>query len=203
MMSAEKCAMRGVLRERRKQLPPQAVEAAGAAVCALLSTLPVYQTAKLVIAYLPTENEIPTDRVIAESAPAHRELYLPKSGEKAGFVRWRVGEPLVRGPGGVLEPREGLPLPAVTSAVALVPVVGWDEKGTRLGRGGGFYDRAFGDATHGIVRLGLAYEFQRCPALPCDPWDVALDYIITEQRVLRCGESEVRSGRLQKGGLRL
>jgi 5-formyltetrahydrofolate cyclo-ligase len=175
--------MRGVLRKRRRQLPPQVVEAAGVAVRVLLGTLPVYQTAKSVIAYLPTENEIPTEAVIAESASALRELYLPKSGEPR-FVRWRVGEPLVRGPGGVLEPLEGLPLPTTNSAVALVPVVGWDETGARLGRGGGFYDRAFEHATHGIVRLGLAYEFQRCPALPCDPWDVALDYIITEQRVL-------------------
>lgn len=202
MVSNDKSAMRGPLRALRRQLPPEVVEAAGVAVRGQLGTLPVYQAATRIIAYLATENEIPTEGIIAESVQAGREVYLPKTGKEAGFVRWRVGDRLVCGPGGVWEPGEGIPLPNGVEAIALVPVVGWDEKGTRLGRGRGYYDRVLGQGARGIVRVGLAYEFQRCPEVPHDPWDMSLDYVITEQRAIRCGErGVVQLGWLQKGGV--
>lgn len=204
MVSNDKCALRGALRERRKQLPSDVVEAAGAAVQSQLHLLSLYQTATALVAYLPTENEIPTEGIIADCVHAHREVYLPKSGAAPRFVRWLLGDPLVCGPGGVLEPCHGGPLLEDLFAVALIPVVGWDDGGTRLGRGGGYYDRVLASGSRGIVRLGLAYEFQRCEQLAHDPWDVSLDYVITEQRVVRCGAGEVlRSQSLQKGGLRI
>ncbi len=201
-MSANKREMREVLRARRRQLAAAEVLGAGAAVWARLQTLPCYSDALALIAYIPSENEVPTEYAVADCDHAHRALYLPKSGQ-ARFVRWCAGEPLIPGPGGVLEPLSGPPLGPDVSAVALIPVVGWSEAGVRLGRGGGFYDRAFADRAD-IVRIGLAYEFQCCPELLSDPWDVSLDYVITERRVVHCGAPlSGRAALLQKGGLRL
>jgi 5-formyltetrahydrofolate cyclo-ligase len=204
MMSVDKHAIRQALREGRRQLRAAAVEAAGAAVWAKLRDFAPYQAAPALIAYIASENEVSTEPALADSARAHRAVYLPKNGGAAGFVRWHVGEPLIPGRGGVWEPLAGVSLARGTGAMALVPVVAWDADGTRLGRGGGFYDRVFANGRTNIVRVGLAYEFQCWPNLPRDPWDVPLQYVITEQRVVRClVDMTVRPELPQKGGLRL
>jgi 5-formyltetrahydrofolate cyclo-ligase len=173
-------------------------------VWAQLRGLASYQTAPALIAYIASENEVPTDRALADSAGSHRHVYLPKGGATACFIRWQVGDALIPSRGGVWEPLGGEPLAQGTTAMALVPLIAWDEHGTRLGRGGGFYDRVFADGRADIVRVGLAYEFQYWPDLPRDPWDVALHYVITEQRVVRClADAAVRPELPQKGGLRL
>jgi 5-formyltetrahydrofolate cyclo-ligase len=56
----------------------------------------------------------------------------------------------------------------------------------RLGRGGGFYDRALGDlrSVGDVHVVGLAFECQIVPVLPSDPWDQRVDVVVSEQRVL-------------------
>ena len=204
MVSDDKCALRRALRARRRELSLDVVRAAGTAVRVQVRLLLVAHPAAALLAYLATENEIPTDGIIADCVQARREMYLPSTTPVPRFVCWQPGDRLQPGPGGVLEPHGGLPLPGQRCAIALIPLVGWADDGTRLGRGAGFYDRVFATGSSGILRLGLAYEFQRCDYLPRDPWDVPMDYIITEQRIVRCGAGEVlRSESLQKGGLRL
>ena len=204
MTSADKHAIRQALRGRRRQLGADAVDAAGAAVWAQLRGLASYRTAPALIAYIPSENEVPTERALADCAGSHRDVYLPKDGDTACFVRWQLGEPLIPGHGGVWEPLASVPLARGAVAVALIPLVAWDGHGTRLGRGGGFYDKVFEDKRADVVRVGLAYEFQYWPNLPRDPWDVPLQYVITEQRVVRCVvDAAARPELPQKGGLRL
>jgi 5-formyltetrahydrofolate cyclo-ligase len=206
-MKDEKRALRSVLRERRRGLPAAVVEAAGVAVCTQLRAFPPYQAARAVLAYVANENEIPTAPLLPEIISSGRELYLPHSKSGEQFVRWRPGEPLITGPGGVSEPLAGAPLRADGCVVALIPVVGWDESGMRLGRGGGFYDRIFTGLSPEVVRVGLAYEFQQVAELPREPWDVSLDYVITERRIVRCdragSSSTRRPASLRKGGLQL
>ena len=68
--------------------------------------------------------------------------------------------------------------------IILLPLVAFDRTGTRLGQGGGHYDRALAalDAQgHRPIRIGIAWSAQEHPGLPRDPWDMPLDHIITEQ----------------------
>src|SRR5262249_60628997 len=83
---------------------------------------------------------------------------------------------------GVAEPAEGLPLPPPgRDALFLVPGLGFDPGGTRLGRGGGHYDRAL--AHHpAALRIGLACEAQILSWLPRDPWDQPMDAVVTDRR---------------------
>jgi 5-formyltetrahydrofolate cyclo-ligase len=202
-MSLEKRAIRQLLREQRRALSTAVVEAAGAGVLAQLHAFRPYQVAAAVIAYIANENEIPTARLLDDIVRSGRTLYLPQSTVVDGVIRWQPGEPLRAGQGGVFEPVRGSAMHPDLPAIALVPLVGWDASGTRLGRGGGFYDRLLAQLPQQITRVGLAYEFQEVPELPRDPWDVPLHYVITERRILRCGSEVVREGSLQKGGLQL
>ncbi|MFC3195778.1 5-formyltetrahydrofolate cyclo-ligase [Marinicella sediminis] len=62
----------------------------------------------------------------------------------------------------------------------LMPLLGFDGNGNRLGMGGGYYDRYFAEH-HAGIRAGIAYACQQVQQLPTDPWDVTLQHIFTEQ----------------------
>jgi len=74
--------------------------------------------------------------------------------------------------------------------VLIVPLVGFDDNGNRLGMGGGYYD-----ATLSFLRrrriwrkpflIGLAYECQRAARIPSETWDIRLDAVLTETGLTR------------------
>lgn len=69
-------------------------------------------------------------------------------------------------------------------SILLLPLVGFDNTGNRLGMGGGFYDRHLGHLAPGLrpTLIGIGHECQRVEALQAQPWDVPLDGLLTEQR---------------------
>ena len=200
-MSADKRTIRQKLREQRKRLPAMVVEAASGAVYAQLLASPLYQTAISLGVYFADENEISIEPLLTGARTAGRRLYVPRGVEVPALVRWEPGNPLRRARGGVQEPFDGIAADLELPAIVLLPVVAWDHTGTRLGRGGGFYDRLLAVVDPRVVRIGLAYEFQAFPELPRDSWDVSMHYVITERRVVVCGDG--RDVSFQKGGLQL
>jgi len=204
-MRVDKRALRQDLRARRKRLTADAVAAASAAVWAQLRVWPVYATAAAVVGYLDDENEISTRPILDESGASGRALYLPVDADGVPALGcWRLGERTRVGRWGIAEPGGAVTTTVELPGVALVPLVAWDRRGTRLGRGGGFYDRLFVRLDPRIVRVGLAYEFQEVPELPRDSWDVSLQYVITERRIVTCGERcEGQEPSFQKGGLQV
>jgi len=201
-MKDAKQTIRQLLRARRQDLSAAVVENAGRAVAARVRELPCYAHAGSIVAYIANENEIPTAPLLEHATGARWSLYLPRSGNGGQLVGWQPGEPLEPGRGGVLEPL-GVPADPASPIVVLVPVVAWDQTGTRLGRGGGFYDRLFARLSPEITRVGLAYEFQEYPGLPRDRWDVPLHYVITERRTVRCGVGLLGEASLRKGGVQI
>jgi 5-formyltetrahydrofolate cyclo-ligase len=90
------------------------------------------------------------------------------------------------GPFKVLEPRSTAlrPIDPTTIDVHIVPGVAFDEQGWRIGLGLGYYDRFLRTAALSAAKIGLAYEVQVVETLPHEPWDVCMDYVVTENRVL-------------------
>lgn len=68
--------------------------------------------------------------------------------------------------------------------VALIPGIAFDKTGHRIGFGGGYFDR-FLKKIH-CTTIGLAYEFQIIEKVPAEKYDVAVDYIVTEKRIIKC-----------------
>jgi len=77
--------------------------------------------------------------------------------------------------------------------LVLVPLLGFDRKGNRVGMGGGFYDRCFSfkntSKTDKPILLGFAYGFQEVDSLQAEDWDVALDYVVNEDGLFKCDQS--------------
>lgn len=92
------------------------------------------------------------------------------------FAAWYPGATLGAHASGLPQPPDPGEL---VPRVLLVPLVGFDRAGRRLGQGGGFYDR-WAAAHPTARRIGIAWSVQERPAIPADPWDMPLDAIATE-----------------------
>jgi 5-formyltetrahydrofolate cyclo-ligase len=86
---------------------------------------------------------------------------------------------------GVREPVDGVPTPIFDIDLVIVPGLGFDESGNRLGRGRGFYDRFLSHREFRGVACGLAYEQQVLPEVPVDETDFLMDMLVTDQKVRR------------------
>lgn len=108
------------------------------------------------------------------------------------FVRYDAGTRLRLNAYGILEPlhRAADVRPVRQLDVVFAPLIAFDLKGSRLGSGAGFYDRALRNLRAGRIwrrpqLIGIAYSFQRISALEARAWDVPLDLVITETSVHR------------------
>jgi 5-formyltetrahydrofolate cyclo-ligase len=103
--------------------------------------------------------------------------------------RYAPGNALVRNRFGIDEPSAEADIQSAFDAM-LVPLLGVDSQGHRLGHGGGFYDRYLSDyrTLHGALPtlIGLAWEVQLLDALAPDPWDIPLNAVLTERRLILC-----------------
>jgi 5-formyltetrahydrofolate cyclo-ligase len=95
---------------------------------------------------------------------------------------------LTLGPWGILEPKGEFyrPFPLEEIDVVIVPGVAFDERGNRLGFGRGFYDKFLRRLSERVSFVALAFELQVVRRLPSQSHDVAVDYIITEKRIIKC-----------------
>jgi len=114
-------------------------------------------------------------------------LFLPRIkgvGLPLDFVAFADHDELIKGNFGILEPR-GTEVAALTSIEAIVvPGVAFTTCGTRLGYGGGYFDRTL--ANYGGYKLGFGYDLQVWSELPVDEGDIGMDAVVTEGRIERC-----------------
>jgi 5-formyltetrahydrofolate cyclo-ligase len=98
------------------------------------------------------------------------------------FREWSPGCALITGDFGALIPSDGT---WIEPQVLIVPLVGFDARGYRLGYGGGFYDRTLAGlrARHPVLAVGFAFDAQELPQVPIDGYDQPLDAIVTESGV--------------------
>ena len=71
----------------------------------------------------------------------------------------------------------------VLPQVVIVPLVAFDMQLSRLGYGGGFYDRTIAGWAKKPILIGVGYEFQKVEKVPCDQHDIKLDYIVSETQI--------------------
>ena len=130
--------------------------------------------------YAATDGELELAPLFNRLHRMSKVLALPviESGEgRMSFFRYRPGDALLTNRHGIAEPGQHSRHVARLDLL-LVPLVAFDGHGTRLGMGGGFYDRFA--ARHGCTMVGIAHEIQRADALPREDWDHPLAGVVTE-----------------------
>lgn len=149
---------------------------------------PLAPDAAVVAGYLAAPGEPDVGPALAswheQGASVVVPLCLP--GRTLAWVRWHPGLPVRTGDvAPVPEPVGGVPAEDLVADLILVPALAVGGDGTRLGQGGGFYDR-FLDSASGIT-VGVVFADEVLPAVPSDPWDARLDAALTPQAVHRFG----------------
>ena len=192
--SRDRRALRCHLRESRRALNPEQQTMAAIELANSLRKHPRVMSARSIALYLPNDGEIDPQIFMAQTRRRGVHFYLPvlhpiHSG-KLAFCRYDEHTPMAPNRFGIPEPvfRQRLIRPAWSLDVILMPLVGFDDDGGRLGMGGGFYDRtlAFTRIRPRLrpALIGLAHELQRVERLPVESWDIPLDAIVTDRRIV-------------------
>lgn len=185
---------------RRNALKASQRIAAAEGVARSLERLPEFMLDPLIAGYWAVRGELPLSLAIARLSARGQRYFLPALDESAprklGFAEFIAG-------GGVTPNRFGIPEPIGTAVidarqldVVLLPLLAFDRRGNRLGTGGGFYDVTFAflrDRARPArpLLVGIGYAFQEAHALDAQAWDIALDYIATENALIACGTAEI------------
>ena len=186
--SDAKARLRADIRTRRAGLDSAEVAAAGVDAARLLASLPRVAEAHRVAAYRAARGEIPLDALL--DGERGNVFTLPRVvGVELEFVACSQSQTFEPGSFGILEPVDGEVVALADHDVVLVPVVAFDPRCHRLGQGGGFYDRALASLPAGAeasrpATIGVAHWFQRVGEVPCEPWDVPLDAVVTDRELL-------------------
>ncbi len=143
-----------------------------------------FKSYQKVAAYWPMSGELDI-RPLLQSLQARKQACaLPVVLEKAApliFRKWCPDDVLVAGPHGTLHPREEAPI--VIPDLVLVPLLAFDQKGGRLGFGGGYYDRTLVNLPT-VTTVGIAYDEQGVDEVPTDRLDQRMNWIVTPTRVI-------------------
>ncbi|PWR20741.1 5-formyltetrahydrofolate cyclo-ligase [Zavarzinia compransoris] len=182
----EKARLRKTLRERRKAAQAAAGPEAAQRLADRLERLPL-PTAAWIAGYVAHGSEIDPLPGLRRLAARGHDLCLPvvvAPGRPLVFRGWAEGLALEAGEFDIPVPAGGAEL---LPDVVLVPLVGFDRRGGRLGQGGGFYDRTLPllrAAKPDLFTIGLAFSVQEVASVPRAANDADLDWIVTERETI-------------------
>ena len=179
-MTQDRATVRQQLRQRRRDLTAATRIAAAEALAGRILALPFLPRQGHVAGYWAMDGEIGL-HVLQLRLPPGLVWCLPVlAGEVLRFAPWHPGDPLVSNRYGIPEPdvAPAACLGAQQLALAVMPLVGFDADGRRLGMGGGWYDRSFAfrrDRGAPPWLVGAGFSIQQVPALDAAAWDASPD----------------------------
>jgi 5-formyltetrahydrofolate cyclo-ligase len=183
------------IEERKRALRRRANEAIAAmtdavrgaideSICDAIRSLPAYLRAEQVLAYWPLADEVDLRSLLFSSVDSGKSVFLPVTRDAAiSFRRWQPRSGMTTSRLGVHEPASG-ESPADRSSIVLVPGRAFSPKRDRLGRGGGFYDRAWAMLERYAPRVGVGYCCQIFDEVPHDDRDSIVDLLVCERGVV-------------------
>lgn len=182
----EKRTLRAELVAARAALSPAERAECSARIAQRVAALPAFRSARTIAAFAPLGAEVDGLACAARARALGIPVVFPRVRADGRLLEFAACAPeaLERGPLGAAQPPPGeAPVALGEVDLVLVPGVAFSADGHRLGRGGGYYDTTLA-AMPRALRVGVAFELQVLPALPCEPHDARLDALVTESRTL-------------------
>jgi len=144
-----------------------------------------FETKKIIGGYVPINYEYDCLKLLSLLESKNYTICLPiiKNKFEMSFYKYSFRDPLKINKIGIPEPIKYFQ--KLTPDLIFVPLVGYDDDLNRLGYGGGFYDRYFEKVSFSknIMKIGLAFSFQKIKKLPTNKFDKKLNKIITEKKI--------------------
>ncbi|MDH3584984.1 MAG: 5-formyltetrahydrofolate cyclo-ligase [Phycisphaerae bacterium] len=183
----DKKTLRHTLRRRLRSLDPQTRQQASVEAARHLTGTDLFARARVIMVFLPLSDEIDARPVVRTALEAGKTVAVPRVTQERGRMRpvevRSLDEPMDVDAHGVASPRRGQELVLATIDLVVVPGLGFDRGGGRLGRGAGYYDRFLADPRLAATSCGLAFETQLVPELPQEDHDIRVDMLVTDQGV--------------------
>ncbi|KLU07175.1 5-formyltetrahydrofolate cyclo-ligase [Rhodopirellula islandica] len=152
--------------------------------------LPAYQSAKCVMWYIDVRAEVRTRHALPAAIESGKQVIVPYCVEgELELFHLESMEELSEGAYRILEPREELRgveskrVAVKDLDLVLVPGVGFDRRGGRIGHGKGYYDKLLGNVRSDSRLIALAFECQLFDTIPVQPHDVYMDMVVTEKQL--------------------
>lgn len=182
-----KVRLREELKNLRESLSPAQRETAAKAAETKILQLPEWQTAQTVCLYASFKGELPTTQLLKSLLSSKKQCVLPKVNTHGlpELYLVKTFADLELSSLEILEPKENCPLinPARIDFF-LVPGIGFDRQGNRLGHGSGFYDRLLAQAAPTAFLLGYGYDFQVVNAIPHEAHDIPVHALATPTQII-------------------
>ena len=149
-----------------------------------------YKNAQTLLIYASLEDEIKTDGIIENALKNNKTVAAARCLDSKGKMDFYVINSLsdlTSGSFGIREPDINLckRLETYNKSVIIVPGLIFDEKGFRIGFGGGYYDRFL--AENKLFSIGLCYDELLYSSVPSEENDIPVNVVITQSRIIRCG----------------
>lgn len=149
-----------------------------------LFSLPEFEAASVILFFASFQSEVDTHFMIRRALAEGKRVVLPKvkGKELLLFEIRNFDDDVLPGSWGIPEPERGTRVSLKDIGLIVVPGAVFDERGNRIGYGGGYYDRMLPGYSGPTV--ALAYELQVLPSVPADDHDIPIKKIVTEKRVI-------------------
>ncbi len=171
------------LRRLRQQIPAiQRTRWSEAITAALTQGFPVLENQRIGF-YWPHQGEYDPQPAMIFLKTRGATLALPEvtsRHEPLRFLEWWPGAPMKRDVHGIYVPDN---TEEITIDAIVIPLLGFDEQGYRLGYGSGYFDRTLITMNPRPLSIGVAFEILRLPTIHPQQHDIPMDYIVTEQSV--------------------
>ncbi|MDL2225333.1 5-formyltetrahydrofolate cyclo-ligase [Eubacteriales bacterium OttesenSCG-928-M02] len=182
----EKARQRAYYAQIRERLNKADLERNSRILVNMLYSLPLVREAKRVMLYAAKGGEVDILPLIPLLEDEGIQCYIPSTRtEHIVVARYDGRMKMVNRVLGIREPEEVIPLEPAALDVILAPGVAFDDRGGRLGQGGGYYDRLFAETD--ALRVGICHEVQITERVPREEWDIPMDLTLTEEGVLYKG----------------
>lgn len=185
-MMITKNEARDKVKKFRSELAPGRADSKTKSVTEKLYGLPEFHNENILYLYKSVNNEIETEKMIQDGLRLGKTVAIPRvCGKNIAFYRITYEEDLDYGYMGIPEPAaDPYRLVDVDEGIIIVPGLAFDLKKNRTGYGGGYYDRFL--KTHpNLLKIGVAYDEQIYDELQTEDFDITMDMIITDKRIIR------------------
>ena len=179
--------LRRKLIQQRKELKPEQVHSLSFSVCQQILSHPVFIQSQTIAFYYPINNEVDLLSLVnMKGNPKTFLLPYVLNNSDMEFRGYTLDSELVNNKYGIPQPENSQTVISSQIDLCLMPLVGYHRNGSRLGYGGGFYDRYFSNSNNKqkTKLAGVAYNFQQCPTLKSDNWDIPMDIIFTNNETI-------------------
>ena len=188
--------IRRAARERMRSFSEDFIRQQSINAAIVLSQQTEFKNAQRILGYLALKDELEFSSLLKSAIANGKSVALPRYipeqntycaallPEKESFASLSFGR------FGILEPPAAAPaIPLNQLDFVLVPGVAFDSSGRRLGRGKGFYDRLLAETNNACIKCGVALEEQLVAAIPAEPHDISMNFVLTPSRWIVCNKS--------------